>query len=119
MDNKITMDGKYAYRKDPFTQVRILCVDRPGMRGSSYSSPVLTMDGEGNFEFHTPTGANPYQPNHDLVPLQEKLPDLWALSWPTGELTFYPNKTLAMKVQADHKNTPDLFRYIPAPDQTS
>ena len=114
---KITMDGKYAYRKDPFTQVRILCVDR-----NNSAHPILSMAEDGRIEFHTSTGATPYHPDFDLVPLQEKLPDLWVNIYPHGSKYVHDSKASAEKGKVTSGGSDPgvkTIKYIPAPDQTS
>lgn len=66
---KITMHEKYAYRRDPRVQVRVLCVDRPGC----LSHPVLIVDERGNLTFHNPEGESSHGHEKDLVPLDETL----------------------------------------------
>jgi hypothetical protein len=62
---KITMDGKWAYRGDPYTQVRVLCVDRPGKR------PVLSLDGDAVIA-HDQYGNTITIKDYNLVPLKVK-----------------------------------------------
>ena len=112
---KITMDGKYAYRKDPYTQVRILCVDRPcGVH------PVVVMDDDGTFSFHTANGSS-YASifSRDLVPLQEKLPEVWVNVYPNGDLFAHPSYGKAVNGAKGSKEEVKTIKYIPAPDQTS
>lgn len=67
----ITMGGKYAYRRDPRKQVRVLCVDAPGPWA------VVTIDPRGGaIRTHDVNGA--YLPGlneneQDLVPIDESL----------------------------------------------
>lgn len=111
---KITMDGKYAYRKDPYTQVRILCVDR-----NDPAHPILSMANDGEVEFHSPTGAAPHCPDYDLVPLKEGLPDLWLVMYEDGEVVAFEDEAVAKAWVKDFSINPKLHKYIPAPDQTS
>lgn len=113
---KITMDGKYAYRKDPFTQVRILCVDRPG----SWTNVVISMDAYGTTRGHTPTGVYDcgINPDWDLVPLQEKLPELWVNIYTDGNIYTYTDEGLAKRSRGSSPYGKTV-KYIPAPDQTS
>ena len=112
----IKMDGKYAYRKDPFTQVRILCVDRP----NHPKKPVLSVDSKGWVFPHRLDGRVDFgEDDDDLVPLQVKLPDVWGVLYPDG--SFYP---LTNKEQAEDWCKGDttgikIIHYLPAPDQTS
>lgn len=119
---KITMDGKYAYRKDPYTQVRILCVDRP-----CTGYPVVAMEesGEesGNFSFHTAQGLC-YINERDLVPLKEKLPDLWVNIYKNGKVFAHLTEESAVKAVTNaygetYTDLKQTVKYIPAPDQTS
>lgn len=121
--DKITKDGKYAYRKDPFTQVRILCVDKPGS-----GFPVVSMDSLGNIKSHPITGiySSKYEAFYDLVPLQEKLPDLWVNVFPDNSTSTFRDKAKAERALLDtdgNRYTPykdvKTIHYIPAPDQTS
>ena len=111
---KITVDGKYAYYQDPYTQVRILCVDR-----NNSTHPILSLSKEGKVEFHSPTGLAQYLPDHDLVPLQEKLPDLWVVVYEDGGTETFRNKSTAEHWIESSSFKPKLCKYIPAPDQTS
>lgn len=111
---KITMDGKYAYRKDPFTQVRILCVDR-----SSPVYPVVTDAPDGNVRLHKADGAYGIHAGYDLVPLQKKLPDLWVVVYEDGGTHSFRDKSTAEAWVEDSRFNPKLYKYIPAPDQTS
>lgn len=72
---KITMDKKWAQRQDPTKEVRVLCVD------SGHSkTPVVYVNG-GGFIFATaPEGyylGRDREHLNDLVPLQEKVADVW------------------------------------------
>lgn len=110
MDNKITMDGKYAYRKDPFTQVRILCVDR-----NNIALPVVSL-GSNKFELvqHSPDGRAWEGRNHDLVPLQVNLPDLWVLQYEDGSVRFSTNKEILDGAKATSKYKPrGPYLYVP------
>lgn len=111
---KIIMGGKYAYRKDPYTQVRILCVDRPD---SIY--PVLVMNSDGTLSFHTADGSSYVSDLSDLVPLQEKLPDLWLAMYEDGGIAHFRDKAIAEAWVRGSSSKPKLCKYIPAPDQTS
>lgn len=63
MPDPITMTGQYAYACDPYTQVRILCVDRPG------EFPVVAMNDRGDVAGHKAMLHD--SPNdYDLIPLQ-------------------------------------------------
>lgn len=79
MDNDtilITMDGQYAYACDPYTQVRILCVDRPNV-----NAPIVSMDAEGLIWGHHADGRATFDSRNDLVPLQHrrKPVEAWAV----------------------------------------
>lgn len=112
---KITMDGKYAYRKDPYTQVRILCVDRPG----HVSDPVCSMDPVTGFiRCHAKDGSHDTA-SLDLVPLQERLPEVWVNIYPNGDLFAHPSYGKAMNRKRGSKEEVKTIKYIPAPDQTS
>lgn len=111
----ITMGGKYAYRKDPFTQVRILCVDRP----NHPKKPVLSVDSKGWVYTHKPGGEVDYGGGEeDLVPLQEKLPDLWVNIYTDGNIYSYTDESVAKSSRGSSPNGRTI-KYIPAPDQTS
>lgn len=119
MDNKITMDGKYAYRKDPFTQVRILCVDRPVS-----DLTVVSMNFEGGgLTTHNAKGESPSNDNYDLVPLQDKLPDLWINLYDNGSRATHLSKESALSgalnTYGERYDGIKTIKYIPAPDQTS
>lgn len=113
---KITMDGKYAYRKDPYTQVRILCVDRP-----QCNQNVIALDREGYITNHYSDGKfiRGAVQDFDLVPLQEKLPDLWVVMYEDGSTLLYKDKEKAQEWIKHSSRQLKLFKYIPAPDQTS
>lgn len=74
---KITMDKKWAQRKDPTKEVRVLCVD------SGHSkSPVVYVDSSGFIFATAPEGyylGRDREHLHDLVPLQEKTEDVWMI----------------------------------------
>lgn len=110
---KITMDGKYAYRKDPYTQVRILCVDR-----NHPHLPVISLGGEVEYvSYHHASGMAVGDGwDYDLVPLQEKLPDLWVNIYSDGNVYNYLDESLARRCCGGRGKT---IKYIPAPDQTS
>lgn len=112
---KITMDGKYAYRKDPYIQVRILCVDRPRQ-----NQTVISLSVDGYLTIHYPDGTLDKDKHHDydLVPLQEGLPDLWVVLGKNGGSCSTRNKAEAERWLASlfHQDS-KLVRYIPAPDQ--
>lgn len=115
----IKMDGKYAYRRDPFTQVRILCVDRP----NHPKKPIMSMGPDGWVNTHKPDGSSDYggDDDLDLVTLQEKAPDLWVLKYTDGSTLYRSDKKHAENILRDSTSSPKpkLIRYIPAPDQTS
>lgn len=117
---KITMNGKYAYRKDPYTQVRILCVDRPG----HVSDPVCSMDPlTGFIRCHDKNGSHD-TPSFDLVPLQEKFPDLWVNIYDCGLKYLHESPEAAREgLHLGNGKYADegvkTIKYIPAPDQTS
>lgn len=93
---KITMDGKYAYSHDPHTEVRILCVDRP----AHVNHPVCSMDPVTGFiRCHAKDGSYD-SPSFDLVPLQEKLPDLWVNVYDGGEVSAFQSKSVAQNCLA-------------------
>lgn len=116
----ITMGGKYAYRKDPYTQVRILCVDRPG----HIPDPVCSMDPvTGYIRRHSKDGRHGAS-DFSLVPLQEKLPDLWVNIYDYGLKVLHESPDAARKglYQGNGVYTEEgvkTVKYIPAPDQTS
>lgn len=64
----ITMDGKYAYRRDPRKQVRVLCIDKAG----TYPVAVLPPDRD-QITTHAPCGRHVLDitSGYDLVPLDE------------------------------------------------
>lgn len=113
---KITMDGKYAFRKDPHTQVRILCVDRP-----NHYAPIISLDGTGWARNHYSHGGynheSSYPHDYDLVPLKEKFPekfpDLW-VNFYEGGLMFHRSEELAKYACSGAGKT---VKYIPVPDQ--
>lgn len=78
---KITMVGKYALRQDPYTPVRILCVDRPK------DHTVVAMTSTGRLMYRYPNGSQFTNSRHqnDLVPLQEKPKELWVATRANGE----------------------------------
>ena len=121
VDNSIKMDGKYAYRKDPFTQVRILCVDRPNYP----KKPVLSVDSKGwvfphRLDRRVDFGEDDFgKGDEDLVPLQEKLPDLWGVLYPGGNLYTTKDKEKAEDWLKTSTLAVRIIHYIPAPDQTS
>ena len=120
MDIKI--DGKYAYRQDPFTQVRILCIDR-----NNKELPVVSMsEVMGALNYHTSSGGyyKGVETPLDLVPLQEKAPDLWLNIYDYGLKVVHDSPQSAMlgKRKGDGTYTTEgvkTVKYIPAPDQTS
>jgi hypothetical protein len=65
----ITMhNDKYAYCGDPYTAVRILCIDR-----NAAKNPVVSMDDNGYIFCHKADGRWENLPSpYDLVPLQCK-----------------------------------------------
>lgn len=65
-DQKITMDGKWAYRRDPFTRVRVLCVDAEGLH------PVVSLSHDHGALFHHADGVQRNSQRFDLVPLKVK-----------------------------------------------
>lgn len=73
---KITMDKKWAQRQDPTKEVRVLCVDGP-----KENFPVIYVDESGNTFTTSPTGSyfrdDSEEYFRDLVPLQEKVADVW------------------------------------------
>lgn len=77
----ITMEGEYAYAKDPYTKVRILCVDRP----TKYA-PIISLDVDGYICIHREDGSNyPLtSTDHNLVPLKKKPVERWAVSEANG-----------------------------------
>lgn len=66
----ITMNGKYAYRRDPRKQVRVLCIDKAG----TYPVAVLPPDRD-QITTHAPCGGHVsgITSGYDLVPLDESL----------------------------------------------
>jgi hypothetical protein len=74
----ITMDKKWAQRQDPTKEVRILCVDGPDK-----DFPIIYLDESGNTLTASPTGSYFRDSNgeypRDLVPLQEKVADVWMI----------------------------------------
>jgi hypothetical protein len=83
MPDLITMDGEYAYARDPYTQVRILCVDRP-----SVNAPIASMDAEGRIWGHYADGRATFDSRNDLIPLQRshKPVEAWAVVGRGGDL---------------------------------
>jgi hypothetical protein len=74
---KITMDKKWAQRKDPTKEVRVLCVD-----GGNKDFPVIYLDKFGDANSATINGYFYYEEGEDgedLVPLQEKVADVWVV----------------------------------------
>lgn len=115
MDNKITMDGKYAYRKDPFTQVRVLCVDR-----NNLALPIVSLgNNKDELVQHSPDGAAWEGRSYDLVPLQVKLPDLWGIVFHDGSIEPCYTKEEAERYQKSCTGPTKIVHYIPAPDQTA
>jgi hypothetical protein len=71
----ITLDKEWAYRHTPTQPVRILCVD-----GNDKGKPVVSMGPEGNLSAHDSHGAflsGGGESGFDLVPLQERVADVW------------------------------------------
>lgn len=92
---KITMDKKWAQRADPTKEVRVLCVD-----SGNAEWPIIYLDDQG-----TPyssmirgswLGEGEEHPN-DLVPLQEKVADVWIAVRNNGTITDlnFPTKQAA------------------------
>lgn len=75
---KITMDKKWAQRQDPTKEVRVLCVDGP-----KENFPVIYVDESGGTYTASPTGSyfrdDSEEYFRDLVPLQEKVADVWVV----------------------------------------
>lgn len=118
VDNSIKMDGKYAYRRDPFTQVRILCVDRP----NHPKKPIMSMAPDGWVNTHRPDGNSDYggDDDLDLVPLQEKAPDLWVILHSDGSVDATRDKKKAeVWLNRWSDQEAKLAHYIPAPSETS
>lgn len=82
MPDLITMDGQYAYACDPYTQVRILCVDAPG------EWPVITVNQVGDLRRYDAQGRHPNSNGHNLVPLQHrrKPVEAWAVVDKRGDI---------------------------------
>jgi len=64
----ITMDGEYAFAKDPHTPVRVLCVDR----NSKWKPPVVILCKDGGLYYNEADGTNTRNMNFSLVPLKKK-----------------------------------------------
>lgn len=97
----ITMEGKYAYRKEPTKQVRILCVDVP-----YESQPVLSMDTDGHVFRHTKEGKWTLgkETSRDLVPLEELPIERWGVADGSGAFrTSFSREELAQQY-ASHVN---------------
>lgn len=69
MSLRITMDGKYAERRSPRAQVRVLCIDRP------HDQPVVVLDASGGLSTYSTDGSyyENMESEYDLVPLDETL----------------------------------------------
>lgn len=93
---KITMGKKWAQRKDPTKEVRILCVDGP-----KENFPVIYVDESGDTFTTSPTGSyfrdDSEEYFRDLVPLQEKVADVWVAVRNNGTITDlnFPTKQAA------------------------
>lgn len=70
----ITMEGKWAYRKEPTKQVRILCVDRPHA-----THPIVSMGEKGLILHHQKNGwyYRSREGDYDLIPLEEPPVEVW------------------------------------------
>jgi len=91
MPDPITMTGQYAYACDPYTQVRILCVDRPG------DFPVVAMNDRGDLTGHKAMLHD--SPNdYDLIPLQ--VVEAWAVLRADGESTAAFSVRAALALEA-------------------
>lgn len=99
---KITMEGEYAYTKDPYTKVRILCVDRP----SKYV-PVVSMQEDGSLNFHREDGVKYPLSNDDynLVPLKKKPVERWAVEVKGSFFTSYDSEEVARHRALDYENS--------------
>lgn len=115
MDIKI--DGKYAYRKDPFTQVRILCVDRKAPDFTVVSMSEAT----GTLTYHNPAGRynSSMETQNDLVPLREKEPGIWLVKFSNNSWFWAETKDKAEAVGECSGDEYKIIHYIPAPDQTA
>ena len=60
------IDGEWAYAHDPYTQVRVLCIDR----NDTY--PVLSRKNGGRVNSHHSDGRHFSSESCNLVPLQKK-----------------------------------------------
>jgi hypothetical protein len=109
----ITMDGEYAYAHDPFTKVRILCVDAPG------GLPVVSIDDTGGICLHYANGQ--LIPGNssgcDLVPLQKprKPVEAWVVVRDDCDRRYFWNKADADDL-ARHWPGSRLVRLIEAPE---
>lgn len=91
---KITMDGEYAYRNNPATKVRVLCVD-----GSRPRYPVVSMDAGGVLNGHTDCGkyfADDDVDAFDLVPLQKPV-EAWVVVLHDGDRISFVSEASARK----------------------
>jgi len=70
----ITIDGEYALSDDPYTPIRILCVDRPHR-----SHPVVIMDKDGNILKMRADGSKNYPDGSYIVPLKKKVGTIWCV----------------------------------------
>ena len=80
MPDNITMTGAYAYASDPYTPVRILCVDRPG------EWPVVSMDDNGRIWAHSLSGWSANITARDIIPLKTRRKPVgrWLVAIPNG-----------------------------------
>ena len=92
MANKITIDGEYAYRKEPETQARVLCIDRPQY------FPVVSLSYNGMVYFHDRHGKSEGARGYDLIPLQRKPRVFWMNVYEDGHNTAYSTDVLARKL---------------------
>lgn len=79
----ITTDKKYAFKYDPYKEVRVLCVDR-----NSNSLPVVILYSSGVVGYRTKNGKYLHggkDSDYDLVPLKT-LPDKIYFPMRNGEL---------------------------------
>ena len=98
----ITMEGKYAYASDPYTEVRILCVDR-----NNQYAPVLSLDWEGSVHCHRADGFKYPLSNsgYNLVPLKKKPVQRWAVETPKGFITTTCSKQSAERTASEYENS--------------
>ena len=96
---QITMEGEYAYAKDPYTKVRILCVDRPKL-----DHCIVSVDEEGDIRCHTKDGKG-VLPKYNLVPLKKRPVERWAVEVNGVFFTSYPSEEVARQRALNYNNS--------------